>query len=89
MDDESMRKVYNMLEERAVLHARADEDWQEEVNGEVDKLLRGLLVAAKRASDRRFAAGTRRLDSSYWRKWREWCSRITGTLPLRTNAAAN
>ncbi|KAL3928931.1 MAG: hypothetical protein SGPRY_002180, partial [Prymnesium sp.] len=44
--------------------------------------------AAQRACERRFAASTRRLDSSYWVKWREWCARI-GTPPLRTNTAAN
>lgn len=85
--DESMREIYNMLVERAVTHARVNEDGLS-ITGEVDDLLGGFLVAAQRASDRRFAAGTRRWDSSYWRKWKEWCSRI-GTPPLRTNAAVN
>lgn len=59
--EESMRKVYGMLIERSITHAKANEDGLG-ITDEVDELLRGLLGAAQRACDRRFAAGTRRLD---------------------------
>lgn len=60
-----MRDVYSMLVDRSIAHAKANEEGLG-VAGEVDELLRGLLVAAHRACDRRFAASTRRLDGSYW-----------------------
>lgn len=85
--DESMREMYSMLVERELTHARANEEGLG-VIGEENDMLRGLLVEAQCASDRQFAAGIRRLDSSYWRRLKEWCARI-GTLPLRTNIAAN
>eukprot|EP00966_Prymnesium_polylepis_P022441 516448-Prymnesium_polylepis.1 len=50
--------------------------------------MRGLLEAAMRALDRRFAPSTRRLDKSYWKFWTEHCDML-GTPPLRTNTAAN
>ena len=46
------------------------------------------LAAAQEALERRFAQGTRRLDRSYWKFWKEWCLML-GTPPLRINEAAN
>jgi len=51
-------------------------------------LLRLLLAAAQRATQRRYADNTSRVDGSYWKFWVQWCS-LMGTSPLRSNAAAN
>ena len=58
------------------------------VTSNSDELLRGLLGAAQRAFERRFARSTIKLDKSYWRFWTQWCATL-GTPALRSNAAAN
>lgn len=79
--------VRRLLVERSLSNLRCNEDGLG-VTGEADELLRGLLLAARQACERRFASSTRRLDSSYWRFWRDFCA-LVGTPPLRTNSAAN
>jgi len=76
-----------ILVERTLRDARSDEDGLG-IKGASDELLRGLLTAAMLAQDKRFAAGTRRVDKSYWKFWKSWCDMV-GTPPLRTNEAAN
>ena len=82
-----MNEIRQLMVERQLLAARANEDGLG-VTGATDELLRGLLAAAQRAMERRFAPSTRKLDKSYWRLWCEWCEFI-GTPPLRANEAAN
>eukprot|EP00965_Chrysotila_dentata_P023195 769160-Pleurochrysis_carterae.AAC.1 len=40
------------------------------------------------ALEQRYRPSTRKLDRSYWRKWKEWCA-LVRTPPLRVNQAAN
>ena len=75
------------LVERSLRDARADADGLG-IKGASDELLRGLMTAAMRAIDRRFAPGTKRLDKSYWKFWEQHCAML-GTPPWRTNASAN
>ena len=64
VDDDGLSAMRAAVVERSIQDARSDADGLG-IKGASDALLRGLLQAAMRAIDRRFAAGTRRLDKSY------------------------
>jgi hypothetical protein len=85
--DASLAEVRALLVERSMTNVRANDDGLG-VTGQADDILRGLLAAAQRAIEKRYADSTRRKDRSYWRFWCEFCS-LVGTPPLRTNTAAN
>eukprot|EP00965_Chrysotila_dentata_P056922 1888729-Pleurochrysis_carterae.AAC.1 len=76
-----MRGVRAALLERAIAAARANDDGLglDIADGE---LLSSLLGAAQEALEQRYRPSTRKLDRSYWRKWKEWCA-LVRTPPLR------
>ena len=84
---DGLDEVRALLLERSMRALAANEDGLG-ITGDVDELLRGLLAAAQRAFERRFARSTVQLDKSYWRFWSEWCAML-GTPALRSNQAAN
>ena len=86
-ESDQLQEVRELMVERSMQSLALNEDGLG-VTGQVDDMLRGLLAAAHRAFERRFAKGTNKQDTSYWSMWCEWC-RLLGTPPLRSNAAAN
>ena len=87
VESDGLDEVRGLLIERSIRSARSNEDGLG-LTGGSDELLQGLLSAAHRAFERRFAKGTRKLDKSYWKFWKQVCDRL-GTPPLRTNEMAN
>ena len=87
VETDSLKAVREQMVARALHDARADEDGLG-IKGADDALLKGLLDAAYRALENRYALSTRKLDRSYWRLWSEFCARLH-TPALRVNQAAN